>query len=70
FDTRIWTPEVLEKRAAHYGLGVEEYKTNNLLKVEITSRDVARLACALAGEAFAKITGAQIPIDGGNERVI
>ncbi|MCV6638864.1 bifunctional aldolase/short-chain dehydrogenase [Candidatus Albibeggiatoa sp. nov. NOAA] len=70
FDTAIWTPEVLEKRAKHYGLTVEEYKTNNLLRVEVTSHDVAELACMMAGSAFAKTTGAQLPIDGGNERVI
>ena len=70
FDTAIWTPEVLESRARHYGLTVQEYKTKNLLKVEISSRDVAELTCALAGPLFAKTTGAQIPIDGGNDRVI
>ena len=70
FDTAIWTKEVLEKRARHYGLSVEQYKTNNILHTEITSKDVADLVCAIAGSAFAKTTGAQIPIDGGNERVI
>ena len=70
FDTSIWSDEVLEKRAKHYGLTVEEYKTNNLLKVEVTSKDVAELTCAMAGNLFNKITGAQVPIDGGNERVI
>jgi len=70
FDTAIWTTEVLENRARHYGMSVEEYKTNNLLKTEITSRDVAGLVCAMAGPVFAKTTGAQIPIDGGNDRVI
>ncbi len=70
FDTAIWTDEVLEKRARHYGLSVAEYKTRNLLKTEIRSSDVAALVCALAGPLFAKTTGAQIPIDGGNDRVI
>ncbi len=70
FDTAIWTKEVLRKRANSYGLSVEEYKTNNLLKVEITSKDVAAMICALAGPVFAKTTGAQVPIDGGNDRVI
>jgi len=70
FDTGIWTEETLAKRAGHYGLSVEEYKTRNLLQVEVTSNDVANLACALAGPLFAKATGLQIPIDGGNERVI
>ncbi|MCB1193920.1 MAG: bifunctional aldolase/short-chain dehydrogenase [Leptospiraceae bacterium] len=70
FDTGIWESSVLESRAKHYGLSVEEYKKSNLLKVEITSQDVARLVGNLAGKAFSKTTGAQIPIDGGNERVI
>jgi hypothetical protein len=42
----------------------------NILKTEVSSKDVAELVCALVGPAFAKTTGAQIPIDGGNERVI
>ncbi|MBF0352478.1 MAG: bifunctional aldolase/short-chain dehydrogenase [SAR324 cluster bacterium] len=70
FDTGIWTPEVLQARARHYGLTVEEYKTNNLLKKEVTSHDVAEMVCAMAGNTFGKTTGAQVPVDGGNERVI
>ncbi len=70
YDTGIWTEEVLQSRAKHYGLTVEAYKTNNVLKVEVTSRDVADLAVAMLGGTFSKITGAQVPIDGGNERVI
>ncbi len=70
FDTGIWTKEVLQKRAKHYGLSVEDYKTNNILKTEITSKDVADLVCSIAGPVFTKTTGAQIPIDGGNDRVI
>jgi rhamnose utilization protein RhaD (predicted bifunctional aldolase and dehydrogenase)/NAD(P)-dependent dehydrogenase (short-subunit alcohol dehydrogenase family) len=70
FDTGIWTDEVLQARAAHYGMTVQEYKRRNLLKTEITSRDVAELACELCDRRFAKTTGAQIPVDGGNDRVI
>lgn len=70
FDTGIWTDEILEGRASHYGMTLEEYKTRNLLKVEICSKDVAALVCVLVGPAFSKTTGAQIPIDGGNDRVI
>ncbi|TSA11142.1 MAG: bifunctional aldolase/short-chain dehydrogenase [Betaproteobacteria bacterium] len=70
FDTGIWTDEVLAQRARHYGLTVEEYKTNNVLKTEVRSRDVAELAAELCGPLFAKTTGAQVPVDGGNERVI
>jgi len=70
FDTAIWTKKVLEARAKHYKMSVQEYKTSNLLKTEITSRDVANLAATMAGPVFGKTTGAQVPIDGGNERVI
>jgi rhamnose utilization protein RhaD (predicted bifunctional aldolase and dehydrogenase)/NAD(P)-dependent dehydrogenase (short-subunit alcohol dehydrogenase family) len=70
FDTGIWTPDVLALRAASYGMSVEDYRKNNLLGVEVTSRDVAELAAELCGPLFAKTTGAQIPVDGGNVRVI
>ena len=70
FDTGIWSDEVLKARAAEYGLSVEEYRRNNVLGVEVRAADVAALACALVSPLFAKTTGAQIPIDGGNERVI
>jgi NAD(P)-dependent dehydrogenase (short-subunit alcohol dehydrogenase family) len=70
FDTGIWSDDVLKARAASYGISVEEYKRNNVLKTEVRSRDVGELAAELCGPIFAKTTGAQIPIDGGNERVI
>jgi rhamnose utilization protein RhaD (predicted bifunctional aldolase and dehydrogenase)/NAD(P)-dependent dehydrogenase (short-subunit alcohol dehydrogenase family) len=70
FDTGAWTPEVLAARAKHYGMSVEDYKRNNLLGVEVTTRDVAALILALVGPGFAKTTGAQIPIDGGSDRVV
>jgi rhamnose utilization protein RhaD (predicted bifunctional aldolase and dehydrogenase)/NAD(P)-dependent dehydrogenase (short-subunit alcohol dehydrogenase family) len=70
FDTGIWDAATLASRAESYGLTVAEYKRNNLLGVEITSDDVAAVMVALCTPTFAKTTGAQIPIDGGNERVI
>jgi rhamnose utilization protein RhaD (predicted bifunctional aldolase and dehydrogenase)/NAD(P)-dependent dehydrogenase (short-subunit alcohol dehydrogenase family) len=70
FDTGVWTEEVLASRAAAYGLTVGEYRRNNVLGLEVTSRDVAELAAELCGPRFAKTTGAWIPVDGGNERVI
>jgi rhamnose utilization protein RhaD (predicted bifunctional aldolase and dehydrogenase)/NAD(P)-dependent dehydrogenase (short-subunit alcohol dehydrogenase family) len=70
FDTGIWSDEILAQRARHYGLSVADYKTNNVLKVEIRSRDVAELAAEMCGSLFDKTTGAQLPVDGGNERVI
>ena len=51
-------------------MSVGEYKTNNVLKVEVTSRDVAELAAELCGPVFSKTTGADVPVDGGNSRVI
>tara|TARA_B100000929_G_scaffold143294_1_gene113304 strand:- start:6 stop:1208 length:1203 start_codon:yes stop_codon:yes gene_type:complete len=70
FDTAIWTEEVLAGRAAHYGLTVSEYKTSNLLAQEVRSRDVAAMVCAMAGPDFSRTTGAQVPVDGGTERIV
>ena len=70
FDTALWTDDLLTERAKRYGMTVEQYKTNNVLRTEVTSRDVAELAAEMCGPLFAKTTGAQVPVDGGNERVI
>jgi rhamnose utilization protein RhaD (predicted bifunctional aldolase and dehydrogenase)/NAD(P)-dependent dehydrogenase (short-subunit alcohol dehydrogenase family) len=70
FDTAVWSDQVLAQRAAHYGLSVDEYKRNNLMRTKVNSQDVAAMVCTMAGPAFAKTTGAQVPVDGGNERVI
>jgi rhamnose utilization protein RhaD (predicted bifunctional aldolase and dehydrogenase)/NAD(P)-dependent dehydrogenase (short-subunit alcohol dehydrogenase family) len=70
FDTALWTPEVLAQRAKAYNLTVEQYKKNNLLKQEVSSNDVAELAAEMCGPLFAKTTAAQVPVDGGNERVV
>ena len=70
FDTAIWTDDVLKQRAQAYDLSVEEYKRNNLLNVEITSSDIAHMVLAMAAPLFSKTTGAQVPMDGGNERVV
>ena len=70
FDTNLWSPEILAKRAQAYGMTVEEYKRRNLLNTEVSSRDVAEAAAELCGPRFAKTTGAQIPVDGGEERVV
>ncbi len=70
FDTGVWTPEALERSAARYGLSVEQYRTRNLLRTTITAADVGRLLSVMAGPAFRATTGAQVPIDGGNDRVL
>ncbi len=70
FDTGMWNEDVIRSRASTYGVSVEQYKTNNVLRVDVHSSNVAELAAELCGPLFAKTTGAQIPIDGGNDRVI
>ena len=70
FDTGIWTNEVLEARAKHYDMTVHEYKTKNVLKKEVTSHEVAELVTEMCGPLFASTTAAQVPVDGGNDRVI
>jgi rhamnose utilization protein RhaD (predicted bifunctional aldolase and dehydrogenase)/NAD(P)-dependent dehydrogenase (short-subunit alcohol dehydrogenase family) len=70
YDTALWTDEVLASRAKAYNLTVEQYRKNNLLKTEVASRDVAELAAEMCGALFAKTTAAQVPVDGGNERVV
>ncbi|MGO4102735.1 bifunctional aldolase/short-chain dehydrogenase [Leifsonia sp. YAF41] len=70
FDTGLWTPELLAERASKYGMTESEYKRRNLLHLEITSRDVGHAVAELCSTTFRATTGANVPIDGGNERVI
>ncbi len=70
FDTGVWTEEVLKTRAKSYGLSVNDYKKRNLLNTDVRSSNVAEMAAEMCGPLFAKTTGAQVPIDGGNDRVI
>ncbi len=70
FDTGLWSEEIIASRAERYGLTVEQYKRRNLLGAEIRSVDVAAVVTALCTDAFRVTTGAQIPVDGGNERVV
>jgi rhamnose utilization protein RhaD (predicted bifunctional aldolase and dehydrogenase)/NAD(P)-dependent dehydrogenase (short-subunit alcohol dehydrogenase family) len=70
FDTGLWTEQLLADRAARYAMTVSEYKRRNLLSIEITSAQVGELVATMCGEAFAATTGAQVSIDGGNDRVI
>ncbi len=70
FDTGLWSPELLAERAAEAGLTVDAYKLRNLLHTEVTSKLVAGVVRSLCSDTFAATTGAQVPIDGGNDRVI
>lgn len=70
FDTGLWTPELLAERAEKYGMTVDEYKRRNLLSTEVTSAKVGGVVADLLSDRFSATTGAQIPIDGGSDRVV
>lgn len=70
FDTGLWTEATLAERAARYSLTVDEYKTRNLLRTEVRSVDVANVVGRLVSDDFRAVTGAQVPVDGGNDRVV
>jgi NAD(P)-dependent dehydrogenase (short-subunit alcohol dehydrogenase family) len=70
FDTGLWTDDLLASRAEKYGLTVDGYKRRNLLQTEVTTAVVGEAVALLCSDSFAATTGAQIPIDGGNERTI
>jgi rhamnose utilization protein RhaD (predicted bifunctional aldolase and dehydrogenase)/NAD(P)-dependent dehydrogenase (short-subunit alcohol dehydrogenase family) len=70
FDTGLWTDDLIAARAASYGLTPEAYRRRNVLAAEVASAHVARAVVALCGGSFARTTGAQIPVDGGNDRVV
>ena len=70
FDTGLWSDELIADRAASYGLTPEQYRRRNLLGRELASPDVGALIAQMCGPAFAHTTGAQIPQDGGSDRVV
>ena len=70
YDTGLWTDELLAARAKAYNMTVEQYRRRTCCKTEVASRDVAELAAEMCGPLFAKTTAAQVPVDGGNERVV
>jgi NAD(P)-dependent dehydrogenase (short-subunit alcohol dehydrogenase family) len=70
FDTGLWNDELVATRASAYGLTPEEYRRRNLLGREIASADVGELVAELCGTTYRVVTGAQLPVDGGSDRVI
>lgn len=70
FDTKLWNDAKLQARAAAYDMSVAEYKARNILRREVGAEDVATIITRLLSREFDLTTGAQIPIDGGNLRVV
>lgn len=70
FDTKLWSTGKIEARAKAYGVTVDEYKRRNILKREVHARDVANAVARLLSPELGLTTGAQLPVDGGNVRVI
>ncbi len=62
FDTELWSDEKISLRAQSYGVTVDDYKRQNLLHAEVTTRDCAEAVLALV--KMRATTGAQIPVDG------
>ena len=70
FDTGLWNPDLLAERAQRYDMTVDEYKRRNLLSTEVSSALVGSAVVRLCSDEFRATTGAQVPIDGGSDRVI
>lgn len=64
--SKIWEGGVLESRAKAKGQTVDEYKTQNLLGVEVLPSHVVGVMMALLDDSvFGATTDAMIPVDGG-----
>ncbi len=64
--SKIWEGGVLESRAKAKGQTVEEYKTQNLLGVEVLPSHVVGVMMALLDDSvFGATTDSMIPVDGG-----
>lgn len=64
--SKIWEGGVLESRAKAKGQTVEQYKTQNLLGVEVLPSHVVGVMMSLLDDSkFGATTDAMIPVDGG-----
>ena len=43
YDTDVWSDKILKARANQYGISVKEYKSRNLLKTAVSSKDVSEI---------------------------
>lgn len=70
FDhSKLWAGGIREQRAAAHGVQPEEledfYASRNILKVRVTTRDVAKSVAYLLSDESSRTTGAAIAVDGG-----
>ena len=63
FDTGLWAGGVLEARSESYGLSLEQYKTKNVLRTEVSSCNVAALAVALCGRLSSESSSRRVETD-------
>ena len=64
--SKIWEGGILQSRAKAKGQSIEEYKTQNLLGIEVLPSHVVGVMMALLDEeSFGATTDAMIPVDGG-----
>jgi len=70
FDhSKLWAGGIREQRAAAHGVKPEDledfYASRNMLKVRVTTRDVANSVAFLLANESSRTTGAVIAVDGG-----
>jgi NAD(P)-dependent dehydrogenase (short-subunit alcohol dehydrogenase family) len=67
--SRLWSDEVRAERAAAHGVAPDElqafYVSRNLLKVEVTPRDVAEAVAFLVSDRARATTGCVVTVDAG-----
>ena len=70
FDTALWTDEVAGVARRAYGMSVDYIAGNNVLRTDVRSSGRCEHGRGNVRSLFARTTGAQVPVDGGNDRVI
>jgi NAD(P)-dependent dehydrogenase (short-subunit alcohol dehydrogenase family) len=68
-NSKLWEGGIREQRAAAHGVKPEDledfYASRNMLKVHVTSKDVALTTSYLLSDESSRTTGAVIAVDGG-----